>query len=65
MVAIAHANFKPFSAHLNSPLAVAPRSRNPQAHARYCCENLPIPSRTWRVLMPGFGEERPALEMCI
>jgi hypothetical protein len=65
MVAIPYANFKPFSAHLNPPLAVTPRSRNLQAHARYCRENLPMPTRTWMVLMPGFGVERPALEMCM
>jgi hypothetical protein len=33
--------------------------------AYWARENLPIPSRTWRVLMPGLGVERPALEMCM
>jgi hypothetical protein len=31
----------------------------------YLCQNLPIPSRTCTVLIPGFGVARPAFEMCM
>ena len=33
--------------------------------AYWARENLPMPTRTWRVLMHGLGVERPALEMCM
>jgi len=63
----------------NPPLGSRPAQKAPTSHGAFFFEtfklrnleiyflskNFPIPMRTCTVLIPGFGDVSPALEMCM